>query len=117
MPNIVSNNFANVKFKRKKRGKPLGAVTTEERITDVACSVDPEILYTKISFTKKSQEQFKLHFEYELSSYPVSRCDELGMRKTKKCILYEVFALLCDSGIVGDTVYVVDGGFLIHRVV
>ena len=43
--------------------------------------------------------------------------DELGMRITKKFTLYEVFSPLCDSGIAGDTIYVVDGGFLIHRVV
>ena len=38
------------------------------------------------------------------------------MRKTKKSSLYESFSPLCDIEL-GDTVYVVDGGFLIHRVV
>lgn len=37
------------------------------------------------------------------------------MPKTKSS-LYEAFSLLCDI-VVGDSVYVVDGGFLIHRVI
>ena len=90
---------------------------TGVRIRDVQCPVDSKMLSKRISFTNKLQELFKLNFEYEQVSYPKSLFDELGMRKTKKSILYEVFSPLCDSGIVGDTVYAVDGGFLIHQVV
>ena len=43
--------------------------------------------------------------------------DDAGMRKTKKSMMYDAFAPLSDIGIFGDTVYVIDGGFLIHRIV
>ncbi len=72
---------------------------------------------TVVSFTKNSHELFKLNFEYELAPYPLSIFDEIGMRKTKKSVMYELFAPLSDTGIVGDTVFVIDGGFLMHRVV
>ena len=118
MSSYVGNNFASVKFERKKRIKPLGAVMSGVKIRDVVCPVDPEMLFKRISFTKKSQELFKVNFEYELAPYPLSLFDEVGMRKTKKSDLYNAFLPLCDSETVGgDTVYVVDGGFLIHRVV
>lgn len=37
------------------------------------------------------------------------------MHKTKKSSLYETFSPLCNI-VIGDTVYVADEGFLIHRV-
>lgn len=116
MSNIVGDNFAKVKFQRKKRVKPLGATKTGVKTKDFACSADPEMLFRRISYVKKSQEQLKQNFQHELAPHPLSLFDESGMRKTKKSSLYEAFLPLCDIEI-GDTVYVVDGGFLMHRVV
>ena len=74
------------------------------------------MLFRRISYTKKSQEEFKENFQHELAPHPLSLSDEYGMRKTKKSSLYEAFSPLCDIEL-GDTLYVVDGGFLRHRVV
>lgn len=117
MSNIVGNNFAKVKFGRKTRVKPMGAAMAGVRIRDVACPVDPEMLFRRISLTKKSQEQFKQYSQYELAPHSMSLFDESGMRKTKKSILYELFSPLSDSGIHRSTVYVIDEGFLMHRAV
>lgn len=116
MSNIVGDNFAKVKFQRNKRVMPLGAAVTGVKTREFACSADPEMLFRRISYVKKSQEQFKQNFHHELAPHPLSLFDEYGMRKTKKSSLYEAFSPLCDT-VTGDTVYVVDGGFLIHRVV
>ena len=90
---------------------------TGMKIRDVVCTVEPEMLFRRISFTKNSHELFKLNFYYELAPYPMSLFAESGMRKTKKSTMYEVFSPFSDTDIVGDTVYVIDGGFLLHRVV
>lgn len=116
MSNIVGDNFAKVKFQRKNRVMPLAATVTGVTTRDFACSADPEMLFRRISYVKKSQEQFKQNFHHELAPHPMSLFDEYGMRKTKKSSLYEAFSPLCDT-VTGDTVYVVDGGFLLHRVV
>ena len=117
MANIIDSNFAAVKFQRKKRIKPLGAALSGMKITDVVCTVEPEMLFRRISFTKKSHELFKHNFDYELAPYPVFIFDESGMRKTKKSMMYELFSPLSDTRIDEETLYVIDGGFLLHRVV
>ena len=117
MSNNVGSNFAKVKFARKNRGKPIGPVMRGVKIRNVACPVEPEMLFRRISFTKNSHELFKLNFEYELAPYPLSLFDEIGMRQTKKSMKYKRFAPLSYTGIVGDTVFVIDGGILMHRVV
>ena len=115
--NIVGSNFATVKFQKKKKVKLLGLAVTRMKVKNVLCAVEPEILFRKISFTKNLYELFKLNFVHELALYPVSLFDESRLRKTKKSMMYEVFASLSDTRIVEDTVYVIEGGFLFHRVV
>lgn len=69
MLNIVGSNFAKIKFARKNRVKPIGAAMTGVKIQNVACPVEPEMLFRRISFTKNSHELFKLNLEYELAPY------------------------------------------------
>ena len=48
MSNIVGNNFAKVKFARKNRVNPIGAAMTGVKIRNVACPVEPEMLFRRI---------------------------------------------------------------------
>ena len=82
----------------------------------ISYSPDPELLFKRISYTKISQEEFKESFQHELAAHPLSLFDEYGMRTTKKSSLYEAFSPLCHIEL-GDTVYVADGEFLLHRIV
>ena len=54
--------------------------------------------------------------EYELAPYPLSLSDEGGMRKGRKSSFYDNFSKI--SGVSRDPndFYVVDGGFLFHKV-
>lgn len=65
---------------------------------------------------KKSEKQFKGYFQNELASHLLPLLHEYGMHKNKKFSLYEALSPLCGI-VIGDTVYVVDEGFLIHQVV
>jgi len=66
---------------------------------------------------KTSNEELKSYFEYELSPYPLSLFNETGTRKTKKSILYDfIQSSKLVNFTLGDALYVIDGGFLLHRV-
>jgi len=51
-----------------------------------------------------------------LAPYPLSLFNEEGMRKTKKSVFYDLFYPVVDVSF-ENAVYVIDGGFLLHRVV
>ena len=107
MSNIDDDNFAKVMFQRKKRVQPLGTTMMGVTARDFSCSADPEMLFRRISYAQKSQEQFKQNFQHgPVAHHPSSLFDESGMRKTKKSSLYEAFSPLCDI-VIGYTVYVV----------
>lgn len=91
---IFGNNFAKAKLQRKKKFKPIGATMTGVTTKGFAFSADPELLFRRIYFVKKSQEQFRQNFHHELTPHPLSLFDESGMRKTNKSSLYEAFSLL-----------------------
>lgn len=68
----------------------------------------------------KTDEELKECFEYELSPIPLSLFDDSGqMRKTKKSIFYDIIPTTTSIYDVLDEniIVVIDGGFLLHRVV
>jgi len=78
------------------------------------------LLFQRITIRVKTEKELKECFEYELSPIPLSLFDESGqIRKTKKSILYDVFLTTTNTYNVLDknVVVVIDGGFLLHRVV
>jgi hypothetical protein len=58
----------------------------------------------------------KSYFEFELAPYTFSIIEETGMRKTKKSAFYDLFSPTIEKVNLQDAVYVVDGGYLLHRV-
>lgn len=67
---------------------------------------------------KQNDEELKTCFNYELSPYPLSLFFEGGMRKTKKSVLYDYIEPIEDTNVeLNCKTYVVDGGFLLHRVI
>lgn len=116
MSNVIRSNFGQVKFQRKNRVMPLRGFTLKIQIYDEEIPVSPDIIFQRISYMKKSDEEFKEYFEFELAPYPLSLFDEKGMRKTKKSVFYDLFNPVTDYNF-ENAVYVIDGGFLLHRVV
>ncbi|KAJ8879753.1 hypothetical protein PR048_020361 [Dryococelus australis] len=57
------------------------------------------------------------YLQYELSPYTLVLFTDTGMRKTTKSLLYKCFEptqLKLDTG---NITYIIDGGFLLHRVI
>lgn len=80
--------------------------------------IEPDLIFKRISFIKKTQEELKEFLKYELSPYPLSLFDQTGMRKSKKSILYDMFTPVSEESINdGTRAYVIDGGYLLHKVV
>lgn len=69
---------------------------------------------------KKDDDNLAEFFKFELAPYPLSMFNETtGMRKTKKSAIYDMFHPidLEENLPSADDIYVIDGGFLLHRVI
>lgn len=112
---IVGGDFQAVKFKRSERVQPLAIMNSSIQIQDRAVVINPTTLFQRMTIVKHSDEELREFLRYELSPYPLSLFDEHGMRKGTKSSLYRAFAPT-EQADLNDTKYVIDGGFLLHRV-
>lgn len=116
--NLVGTNYDSVKFKRKDKVSPLSAVGSSITIDKTSVPINPLLLFQRISISKQTNEDLKDCFGYELAPYPLSLFNEEGMRKGTKSTLYNAFEPLQRSAVMGEKrLDVVDGGFLLHKVV
>jgi len=89
MKKMIGLTYGSVKHKRSNRVLPLGVMTASIKIRYELISVDPLLLFQRISIIKQNDGELKTCFKYELSPYPLSLFSEGGMRKTKKSDLYD----------------------------
>lgn len=63
---------------------------------------------------KKIEENLCEYLKYELSPHPTALFDNVGMRKNQKYVYFEPinYQVVCDNA-----TYIIDGEFLMHRVV
>lgn len=61
--------------------------------------------------------QLQQYLKYELAPYPLSLFDGVGMRKTGKAALYPLFETLDTTFDKNNSLYVIDGGMLLFRVI
>lgn len=113
---LVGQTFDKIKFVRKKRVMSIQGFTSKVTIDGEDVPVNPETIFHRIALLKKSDEQLKEFFHYELAPYPLSLFDAFGLRKTPKSVLYDLFTPLNEVNLEGAA-FVIDGGFLLHRVV
>ena len=78
--------------------------------------IDPLALFQRICLLSLSRTVLRKYFAFELAPFAMALFDELGMRKGTKSDLYDLFVSINESLNRGDE-YVIDGGFLIHRLV
>lgn len=112
---IVGCDFQAVKFKRSERVLPLAIMNSSIQIQDRAVVINPITLFQRMTIAKHSDKELRDFLRYELSPYPLALFDEHGMRKGTKSSLYKAFTPTEQTDL-NDTKYVIDGGFLLHRV-
>ncbi|CAB3231913.1 unnamed protein product [Arctia plantaginis] len=71
----------------------------------------------RITVSKKFESNLQEYLQYELSPYPTSLFDSNGMRKTTKATLYDNMMPVVIDLDENNVTYIIDGGFLLHRVV
>ena len=59
----------------------------------------------------------KEYLKSELAPFPLALFDEGGMRKTQKSVFYTNFESIKGMPSLKNLVYVIDGEFLLHRVI
>lgn len=118
MLSMVNNNFGDFKLSTKKKFIPLGAINCGVKINDVSFPIDTNLLYQRIISTFREDDDLEEYFQFEPSPVPQKLYDDLGMKKTTKSALYTIFEGLTDHRLdFKKSRFVVDGGFLLHKVV
>ena len=108
--------YKDLSLKRKDRILSLAAVNSSIKVNNQVIVVDPLVLFTRMLAAKKNDDDLVDYFTYELSPHPMAIFTEHGMRKNKKSSLYDVFTTLHENVLSSNDVYVVDGGYLLHKV-
>ena len=115
---IVGGNFKSVKFKPSDRVLPLATMNSAVLVQDQPVVINPTTLFQRMCVAKQSEEELEDFLTYELSPYPLALFDDGGMRKGTKSTLYNAFHPFQDTTTLdSSTVYVIDGVFLLHRVI
>ena len=115
---IVGKDFKSVKLKRNDRVLPLSSMNHGILIDNLQIPINPTKLFQRIGIAKQCDEELEEFLSYELCPYPLALFDDNGMRKGTKSSLYKIFKPLVDTKLLNNEVlYVVDGGFLLHRMV
>ena len=87
----VGNNFDSIKFKRKDAVLSLGAAKSSVKVDNLPISINP-LLFQRICIAKKSDEELKGYFKFELAPFPLSVFNEavsythLDVYKRQQCL-------------------------------
>ena len=114
---IIGSDFYTVKFKRNDRIKSLGVMNTAIRIEEDIVPINPLLIFQRMCIAKESEQELEKFLTYELAPFPLSLFNDEGMRKCVKSSMYKAFKVHSGDINFGDTMYVIDGGHLLHRVI
>jgi len=117
MNKIIGQTFNDIKLKRVDKVLPLLTISSTIKVHDDKVPVDPILLFQRMRITKTFGDELEQFFEYELALYPLSLFDAIGMRKTQKLAIYDFFKCVNIDIDHKNTTYIIDGGYLLHRVV
>ncbi|KYM98809.1 hypothetical protein ALC62_10473 [Cyphomyrmex costatus] len=115
--NIQDKKLKDIQMKRSQRVSSLASVNCTVKIQDKEVTVDPLKIFQRMTIAKQSESDLQEFLKFELSPYPLSLFCETDMRKNKKSALMNVFPVFGNDLPDGDKKFIIDGGFLLHRVV
>ena len=116
MNRIIGGDFGSVKFHKKDKVLSLKAVNSSVKIDNEVVTIDPTLIFQRISLNIQSKTDMHKFLEYELAPYPLSLFDEGGMQKGRKSSFYDNFSKISGVSRGPNDFYVVGGGFLLHKV-
>ena len=117
MTRMFGRTFNNIKLKRVDKVLPLLTISSAIKVHDGKVPIHPLLLFQRMSITKSFEDELEIFFKYELAPYPLSLFDVIRMRKRQKSALYDCFQCVNVEIDNTNTTYIIDGGYLLHRVV
>ncbi|KYM96907.1 hypothetical protein ALC62_12417 [Cyphomyrmex costatus] len=117
MRNIEGKTFSSVSFKRKDKVQPLSIINSSITVESTQISIDPLLLFQRMCITKHSDSDMKNFLAFDLAPFPLPLFTVKGMRKGTKSSLYSAFTPLKDVQFGVNHAEIIDGGFLLHKVV
>ncbi|KYN02063.1 hypothetical protein ALC62_07132 [Cyphomyrmex costatus] len=112
---MTGKNFGEVTFKRTNRVKALSSIHASIKVNDDLVPIDPLLLFQRLCANITEKTDMRMYLKFELAPFPLSIFTEDGFRKNTKSDLFGYFTKTEPPR--GDLVHVVDGGFLLHKVV
>ncbi|GBN93115.1 hypothetical protein AVEN_72878-1 [Araneus ventricosus] len=117
MNKMFGRIFNYIKLKCVDKVLLLLTISSAIKVHDEKVPIDPVLLFQRMSITKSFEDELETFFRYGLVPYPLSLFDAIGMRKTQKSAIYDCFQCVNVEIHNTNTTYIVDGGYLLHRVV
>lgn len=114
--NAVGKDFASAKFQRKNKVLPLRSINSSIKVNEETITIDPLLLFQRISLNVEQKSHMKEYLQYELAPFPLSIFDEGGMRKCQKNSLFDHFKCLKEVPSLQNSIFVIDGNFLLQKV-
>ena len=103
-------------FKRKARVKSLDDFQACLKINKKSVTAKQLLLlFHRICVIKSGEHRLQKRLSYELAPIPLSIFDEDGMRKNEKSKLFAHFERIADFENFDNCLFVIDGGFLLHK--
>lgn len=114
---MAGKSFGLMKMTRKNKVKSLKAATCSIKLNKQSFTVDPMMIFHRILMKIETKDEMKNYLCFELSPFPTSIFNESGFRKTNKVEFYKLFKNTSDVPNKNDSMHVIDGGWLLHRVI
>ena len=109
--------FKEVVLKKADRAKTLAQVNSKSVVGDQKLAIDGNILFSRLIIIMQRSSNMEPYFQYELTAEPCALFKNSVMRKADKAVLAkELKKHVKGTCVVPAQTYVVDGGWLLHRV-
>ena len=109
--------FGEVKVIKADKAKTLTSVTNKSSGFCAPVNIDPHSLFHRLILIAEREQSMKACFSYELTPCPMSLFKDALMGKPDKPSLFKhVVKDLCDEILPSSVQYVIDGGYLLHKV-
>ncbi|KAJ8685740.1 hypothetical protein QAD02_021533 [Eretmocerus hayati] len=112
-----NKKYKDIHLKRRSKIISIAAAQSSIPVENDTVVIDPTLLFQRLSMIIENKDDMKEHLKLELAPYPKALFDQHGMSKTQKHKFIENFTPTIGAPQFPGMKYIIDGGFLLHKVV